>query len=87
MVHLYSDKHAGGGGSWGLGVGLGDLIGNLSHDSWWTLCSVENRFYVEGAAAGAAMEFYIDGSYVGQFVGGDLGAMVGAGFDGWMDWS
>ena len=63
------------------------MEGNLRHAPWSTLASDENDFYVEGAAAGVAMEFYIGGSYVAQFVGANLGAMVAAGFNGWMDWS
>ena len=42
---------------------------------------------MQGVAAGVGMEFYIGGSYVAQFVGANLGAMVAAWFNGWMDWS
>ena len=60
---------------------------NLRHAPWSTLRSAENDFYVQGIAAGVGMEFYIGGSYVAQFVGANLGAMVAAGFNGWIDWS
>ena len=60
-----------------------ELEGNLSQAPWSTLASAENYFYVQGVAAGVGMEFYIGGSYVAQFVGANLGAMVAAGFNGW----
>ena len=85
-VVLYADNHTGGGGSWGAGLGVGNLEGNLSHASWSTLCSAENDFYVQSIAGGVGMEFYIDGTYVAQFVGANLGVLVAAGFNGWMDW-
>ena len=43
-IVLYADNHTGGGGSWGFGIGVGNLEGNLSHAPWSTLCSAENNF-------------------------------------------
>ena len=86
-VHVYADTREEGGGSWGVGFGVGNLEGNLRHAPWSTLRSAENNFYVQGVAVGVGMEFYIGGSYVAQLVDANLGAMVAAGFNGWMDWS
>ena len=86
-IHLYADGHSGGGGSWGLGLGAGNLEGNLSHYSWWMLCSAKNGLYVESISDGVAMEFTIGGDIVATFVGGNLGALVAAGFSGSMEWS
>ena len=81
-VHVYADTREGGGGSWGVGFGVGNLEGNLRHAPWSTLRSAENDFHVQSFAAGVGMEFFIGGSYITQFVGANLGVMVAAGFNG-----
>ena len=86
-VHLYAGGHSGRGGSWGLGLGVGNLEGNLNHFSWSRLCSAENGLNVESISGGVAMQFTIGGDIVATFLGGNLGALVSAGFSGSMDWS
>ena len=53
------------------------LEGTLRHAPWSTLCSALNDFYVEPATiiSGVGMQFYIDDSYVGQFVNESVGVL------------
>ena len=86
-VTLYADNYTGSGGAWGAGVGVGSLQGNLSHAPWSTLRSEVNGFYVQSAAAGVAIELYIESSYVGQFVGANFGAHLSVGIGGYLGWT
>ena len=86
-IYLFADNHIGAGELWTSGDSVREISGNLLHDSWWKLYTAKNDFYVQGIAAGVGMEFYIGGNCVAQFVSANLGALVAAGFNGWIDWS